>query len=139
MTAEPIWFTDRFILPLHARLIREFGGLEGLRDVNLLESALRRPIDKWNYQKPEPDLAELAAAYIWGIVRNHPFVDGNKRIAAACFLLFLERNSLLYNSAGQTIISNEALASLTLFVASSKAEEMDTVRKLLISVLNRNV
>jgi len=73
------------------------------------------------------------------VVKNHAFVDGNKRIAAACFLLFLERNSLLYNSSGKTIISNEALASLTLFVASSKAEEMETVRKLLISVLNRNV
>jgi prophage maintenance system killer protein len=73
------------------------------------------------------------------VVKNHAFVDGNKRIAAACFLLFLERNGMLYNSAGQTIISNEALASLTLFVASSKAEEMETVRKLLISVLNRNV
>ena len=92
MTAEPIWFTDRFILPLHARLIREFGGLEGLRDVNLLESALRRPIDKWNYQKPEPDLPELAAAYIWGIVRNHPFVDGNKRTGYVVLRSFLMMN-----------------------------------------------
>ena len=92
MTAEPIWFTDRFILPLHARLIREFGGLEGLRDVNLLESALRRPIDKWNYQKPEPDLSELAAAYIWGIVRNHPFVDGNKRTGDVVLRSFLMMN-----------------------------------------------
>lgn len=68
-----------------------------------------------------------------------PYVDGNKRIAAACFLLFLERNGLLYNNTGQTIISNEALASLTLFVAASKSEEMETVKKLLISVLNRNL
>lgn len=73
------------------------------------------------------------------IVKNHAFVDGNKRIAAACFLLFLERNELLFSSKGEAIISNEALASLTLFVASSKAEEMETVKKLLISVLNRNL
>ena len=86
-----------------------------------------------------PTLEEKAAMLLYLVVKNHAFVDGNKRIAAACFLLFLERNSMLYNSAGQTIISNEALASLTLFVASSKAEEMETVRKLLISVLNRNV
>lgn len=86
-----------------------------------------------------PTLEEKAAMLLYLVVKNHAFVDGNKRIAAACFLLFLERNNMLYNSAGQTIISNEALASLTLFVASSKAEEMETVRKLLISVLNRNV
>ena len=92
MTAEPLWFLDRFILPLHERMIREFGGVQGLRDVNLLESALRRPINKWNYQKPEPDLAELAAAYIWGIVRNHPFVDGNKRTAYVVFRSFLMMN-----------------------------------------------
>jgi prophage maintenance system killer protein len=73
------------------------------------------------------------------VVKNHAFVDGNKRIAAACFLLFLERNGLLYTTTGQTIISNEALASLTLFVATSKADEMETVKKLLISVLNRNL
>ena len=73
------------------------------------------------------------------IVKNHAFVDGNKRIAAACFLLFLENNGLLTNRQQDPIISNEALASLTLFVASSKAEEMETVKKLLISVLNRNL
>ena len=61
-----------------------------------------------------------------------------KRIAAACFLLFWERNGLLYANHGQPIISNEALASLTLFAAASKADEMETVRRLLISVLNRN-
>jgi death-on-curing protein len=92
VTAEPLWFIDRFILPLHTRLIREFGGSQGLRDINLLESALRRPMNKWNYQQPEPDLAELAAAYIWGIVRNHPFVDGNKRTGYVVFRFFLMMN-----------------------------------------------
>lgn len=72
------------------------------------------------------------------VVKNHAFVDGNKRIAAACFLLFLERNGLLRSAQGKTIISNEALASLTLFIASSKAEEMETVKRLLVSVLNRS-
>ena len=73
------------------------------------------------------------------IVKNHAFVDGNKRIAAACFLLFLEENDLLHINNGQTIISNEALASLTLFVAASKADEMETVKRLLMSVLNRKM
>lgn len=83
-------------------------------------------------------IEEKASMLLYLIVKNHSFVDGNKRIAAACFLLFLERNNLLYNEQGQTIISNEALASLTLFVASSKAEEMETVKQLLVSILNRN-
>jgi death-on-curing family protein len=85
-----------------------------------------------------PSIEEKAAMLLYLVVKNHAFVDGNKRIAAACFLLFLERNGLLHTITGQTIISNEALACLTLFVAASKAEEMETVKKLLISVLNRN-
>lgn len=85
-----------------------------------------------------PTLEEKAATLLYLIIKNHSFVDGNKRIAAACFLLFLERNNMLRNKEGNHVISNEALASLTLFVASSKPEEMDTVKKLIISILNRN-
>ncbi|GLU53652.1 death-on-curing protein [Dyadobacter frigoris] len=85
-----------------------------------------------------PSIEEKAATLLYLIIKNHSFVDGNKRIAAACFLLFLENNSLLNSIEENPIISNEALASLTLFAAASKAEEMDTVKKLIISVLNRN-
>ncbi|RQP16599.1 MAG: death-on-curing protein [Parapedobacter sp.] len=85
-----------------------------------------------------PSIEEKAATLLYLIVKNHGFVDGNKRIAAACFLLFLEKNGLLYANNRQSIISNEALASLTLFVAASKPDEMETVKKLVISVLNRN-
>ena len=85
-----------------------------------------------------PSIEEKAAMLLYLIVKNHAFVDGNKRIAAACFLLFLDRNKLLYLSDKKSIISNDALAGLTLFVASSKSEEMNTVKNLLISVLNRN-
>ena len=84
-------------------------------------------------------MEEKAAMLLYLIVKNHAFVDGNKRIAAACFLLFLDRNKLLFLSNKKSIISNEALAGLTLFVASSKSEEMNTVKNLLISVLNRNM
>ncbi|MBN7811810.1 type II toxin-antitoxin system death-on-curing family toxin [Algoriphagus sp. H41] len=83
-------------------------------------------------------IEEKAATLLYLIVKNHGFVDGNKRIAAACFLLFLQSNGLLQNSEGYSIMSNDALASLTLFIASSKPEEMETVKKLVISVLNRN-
>jgi len=85
-----------------------------------------------------PSLEEKAATLLYLVVKNHAFVDGNKRIAAACFLLFLQRNKLLQNKNGFPILSNDALASLTLFVASSKPEEMETVKRLVVSVLNRN-
>ncbi|SHJ74148.1 virulence protein RhuM/Fic/DOC family protein [Flavobacterium haoranii] len=83
-------------------------------------------------------LEEKATTLLYLIVKNHAFVDGNKRIAAACFLKFLEQNKMLYTNENKPIISNDTLASLTLFIASSKAEEMETVKKLVISVLNRN-
>lgn len=85
-----------------------------------------------------PSIEEKAATLLYLIVKNHAFVDGNKRIAAASFLLFLKANNILHDKSGTPIISNEALASLTLFIASSKAHEMETVKKLTISVLNRN-
>lgn len=85
-----------------------------------------------------PTLEEKATMLLYLIVKNHSFVDGNKRIAAACFLKFLQTNKMLYNAQKQLIISNDTLASLTLFIASSKPEEMETVKRLVISVLNRN-
>jgi len=83
-------------------------------------------------------LEEKAAMLLYLVVKNHAFTDGNKRIAAACFLMFLDYNNILVNEAGKHLISNEALASLTLFIASSKPEEMEVVKKLIISILNRN-
>ena len=103
------------------------------------ESAIAQIKQAFGKKDAYPSIEEKASMLLYLIVKNHAFVDGNKRIAAACFLLFLENNGLLTNKQQNPIISNEALASLTLFVASSKAEEMDTVKKLLISVLNRNL
>jgi prophage maintenance system killer protein len=85
-----------------------------------------------------PTLEEKATMLLYLVVKNHSFVDGNKRIAAACFLKFLQSNQMLYNTQKELIISNDTLASLTLFIASSKPEEMETVKRLVISVLNRN-
>ena len=101
------------------------------------DSALHQIKQSFGDIEVYPSIEEKAAMLLYLIVKNHAFVDGNKRIAAACFLLFLDKNELLFTSVNHSIISNEALASLTLFVASSKAEEMETVRKLLISVMNR--
>jgi len=84
-----------------------------------------------------PSVEEKATMLLYLIIKNHAFVDGNKRIGAACFLLFLMRNNLLLSSDGVPFISNDALASITLFVAASKPEEMEMVKGLVISVLNR--
>lgn len=103
------------------------------------DSAVHQIRQGFGDQEVYPSIEEKAAMRLYLVVKNHAFVDGSKRIAAACFLLFLERNGLLYKGSGQLVISNEALASLTLFVAASKANEMETVRRLLVSVLNRNL
>lgn len=82
---------------LHAALVREHGGLAGLRDEGLLESALARPQQRWSYE-PDADLASLAAAYAFGLARNHAYLDGNKRIAFVAAAVFLLRNGLLLES-----------------------------------------
>jgi len=87
---EIVWLLEETIIAIHQRQIAEHGGGEGLRDEGLLSSALARPQNIFAYGQPPPDLASLAAAYAYGLARNHPFVDGNKRtalIAARTFLL----------------------------------------------------
>lgn len=118
--------------------LRFYSNLFGKLKDGGFDSALHQIMQGFGDVEIYPSIEEKAAMLLYLIVKNHAFVDGNKRIAAACFLLFLDKNELLFTSANQSIISSEALASLTLFVASSKAEEMETVKKLLISVLNRN-
>ncbi|MEB2786394.1 RhuM family protein [Algoriphagus persicinus] len=113
-------------------------GVFGKEKDGSFESAIAQISKGFGEEDFYPTLEEKAATLLYLIVKNHGFVDGNKRIAAACFLLFLQSNDLLHNNEGISIISNDALASLTLFIASSKPEEMDTVKKLVISVLNRN-
>ena len=76
---EPLWITYEQATAIHSRQLRRFGGAPGLRDEGMLRSALERPINKWRYEQSE--MAELAAAYAFGLAKNHAFVDGNKRIA----------------------------------------------------------
>lgn len=102
------------------------------------ESSINQIRQSFSDQELYPTLEEKAANLLYMVVKNHSFIDGNKRIAAACFLYFLEQNRMLYKSENEAIISNEALASLTLFIASSKSEESDTVKKLIVSILNRS-
>jgi prophage maintenance system killer protein len=101
------------------------------------ESSIAQIGQSFGEQELYPGIEEKAATLLYLIVKNHSFVDGNKRIAAACFLYFLEKNDMLFSTGNQPVISNEALAAITLLVASSKPDEMDTVKKLIISILNR--
>ena len=88
--AQIVWLLEETVIAIHHRQISEHGGSEGLRDEGSLASALARPQNLLSYAEPPPDLAALAAAYAYGIARDHPFVDGNKRtslVAARTFLL----------------------------------------------------
>ena len=89
---EPEWLTVEIAVDVHAELLAHFGGAEGLRDLGLLESSLARPRNKFAHG--ENDLALLAAAYAFGIAHNHPFVDGNKRVAFASIIIFLGLNGI---------------------------------------------
>jgi prophage maintenance system killer protein len=129
---------DEYMSLVHQMRIEFNSDIFGKEKDGGFDSAVNQIRQGFGEHDAYPSIEEKASMLLYLVVKNHAFVDGNKRIAAACFLLFLERNGLLHTITGQTIISNEALASLTLFVAASKAEEMETVKKLLISVLNRN-
>jgi death-on-curing protein len=87
-----VWLEKDTVLAAHDRQIAEHGGSAGLRDDKLLESALARPQQLHAYGNPAPDLADLAAALAYGLARNHPFVDGNKRTAHVAYRTFLELN-----------------------------------------------
>lgn len=89
---EPKWLLTDTVLIAHARSLADHGGPEGVRDEGLLESALARPQQILAYSEERPDIATLAAAYGSGLVRNHPFVDGNKRIAFIAIGAFLRLN-----------------------------------------------
>ncbi|MDQ8697850.1 type II toxin-antitoxin system death-on-curing family toxin [Hyphomicrobium sp. LHD-15] len=92
--SEPRWITKAQALRMHAEQLAIFGGPAGLRDEGMLESALGRPQNKWAFG--ESDYAMLASAYAFGIARNHPFVDGNKRAAFMVALTFLRKNGIAF-------------------------------------------
>ncbi len=89
---EPIWLRADVVRAIHQRQLAEHGGGEGVRDENLLASALARPHNLYHYSDPKPDMAALAACYACGVSSNHPFVDGNKRTAYILCQLFLYLN-----------------------------------------------
>jgi death-on-curing protein len=90
----PKWVTYDQIIAIHARQLRRFGGAAGLRDEGMLQSALERPINKYQYERAE--LPALAAAYAYGLAKNQAFVDGNKRAAFMAMMVFLRRNGVMF-------------------------------------------
>ena len=113
---EPRWVPRLVIDAVHIDQIREHGGLIGIRDENALESALARAKQRWAYE-PEADLARLAAAYAFGICSNHPFRDGNKRVAFLAAAIFLGLNGL------DLIAPEEEVVENMLTLASNELDE----------------
>lgn len=92
---EPIWLEVEAVVDMHAEQLALFGGPSGVRDHGLLESACARPLNRWTYG--ERDVAVLAASYAFGLARNHPFIDGNKRIAFHAMTTFLLVNEVSFD------------------------------------------
>ena len=92
--SEPSWFNYDQAIAAHSVQLRHFGGALGLRDEGALRSALDRPVNKWHYEGTL--LPELAAAYAFGLAKNHPFVDGNERIAFIAMVAFLRKNGVAF-------------------------------------------
>jgi death-on-curing protein len=114
---EWVWIDESVVLAIHDEQLAEHGGASGVRDLGLLQSALARPQNLAAYGSP--DAADLAAAYAFGVVRNHPFVDGNKRTAFVAAELFLELN-------GHTLQSDDEDCVLTMLkLASGDMPEAD--------------
>lgn len=116
--AEIVWLLEEAVRAVHERQIAEHGGGRGLRDEGLLQSALARPRHLAAYGDPQPDLSALAAAYAYGIARNHPFVDGNKRVA-----LVAARTFLLVNGADLEAGQEEKYLTFLRLAEGSLSEE----------------
>jgi death on curing protein len=117
---EPIWLDVEIVIDLHAEQLALFGGPDGIRDQGMLESALGRPINKFSYG--ETALAALAAAYAFGIARNHPFVDGNKRAAFGALIVFLGLNDIDF------LVSPESATAMILSLAAGEVNEEGLTR-----------
>ena len=92
---EPIWLDEKILKILHLEQLQQFGGMAGIRDDGLLLSALARAQNRWAYSSPKPDVIALAASYAFGVAKNHPFFDGNKRTSLIACQMFLQQNGLI--------------------------------------------
>lgn len=102
MKVEPVWIDECEILAFHEELLARFGGAADIRDTGLLDSALNRPVQL--FHDVDPSLPEMAAAYGAGIVKNHPFLDGNKRTGFLAAALFLETNGYRFEATEEEVV-----------------------------------
>ena len=108
---EPVWVLEDIVIAIHQMLLSEHGGLPGIRDEALLDSALTRPQQRFSYSD-KPSIFDLAASYSYGLAKNHPFVDGNKRVALTVAAIFLELNGYsLDTSEAEAVVIFEQLAA----------------------------
>jgi death-on-curing protein len=114
---EPIWIEEGDVLAIHDRLLAAHGGALGLRDEGLLQSALARPRQHYAYAD-SPEIVEMASLYAAGIVRNHPFIDGNKRAGFVVCILFLELNGFNF------VASEEDATQAVLGLAAGTLDEV---------------
>lgn len=127
---DPLWLNERDAITLHDRLITLYGGAPGLRDRSLLQSVLVRPQQYYVYASDQTDMIKLSSLYTIGIIRNHPFVDGNKRLGFLMGVLFLEINGLSF------IAPEEESAAIILALAASTLDEegyLNFLRQFVIS------
>ena len=117
MNPEPTWIPEDALLAIHEELLEMFGGSSGIRDVGLLDSAMNRPRQLFAYETP--DLVALAASLACGIVKNHPFIDGNKRTGFMAAYTFLEANGLSFNAPEEEVVER------TLALAAGAIEEKE--------------
>ena len=114
---EPKWVLDEIVIAVHQMLMAEHGGSLGIRDKGLLESALARPRQVFSYEA-NATIFGLAASYGFGLVKNHPFIDGNKRIGLSVAAIFLEVNGFnLYAPESEAVVVYENLSAADLSVA----------------------
>lgn len=117
---KPAWITREECVTIHEMMLSQHGGLAGVRDEGLLESALAKPRNLFAYASPTP--AEMAASYAAGIVLNHPFFDGNKRAGFVVAAVFLETNGYVFAATEESVVEN------TLALAAGKLKEKDYAR-----------
>jgi len=118
--SEPKWLTTIMVVAMHDEQLAIHGGSPGMRDAGLLESALDRPRNKWAYDSAE--LPELAAAYGYGIARNHPFIDGNKRTSLLALYTFLGLNGVDF------LVPEANAAAMILALAAGEVSEESLAR-----------
>ena len=121
MNKEPLFLTFAEIIEIHDYQISHFGGSDGLRSAEMLKSAIGMPSSTFSGEYLHPTIPEMAAAYLFHLVENHPFLDGNKRVGAMASLVFLDLNGYEFNA------TDEEFTDLVMRVASGKMLKSEVV------------